>query len=169
MTLTPDEVAAATGAPQRNTAACWPLIVTALDEFSINTDLTQIAAAGTVAVETGSFLPLRERRASKDRQPSLWALQDRYWDSGFMGRGFIQLTWKENYEKYGKLLGVDLVGNPDLAQQPMTASRILAAFFKQNKIDKAANAADWARVRKLVNGGAMGLDRFLQIVKALGA
>ena len=33
----------------------------------------------------------------------------------YYGRGWIQLTWKDNYIKCGKLLKVDLVGNPDLA------------------------------------------------------
>ena len=34
--------------------------------------------------------------------------------SKFVGRGFNQLTGKSNYRKYSKLLGVDLVNNPDL-------------------------------------------------------
>lgn len=168
MAFSADQIAAATGTPQRNVAACWPLILTALDEFGINTDLVQAAAAATIAVETGSFMPLKERHADPVRQPTIWALQARYWDSGYMGRGFIQLTWRANYDKYGKLLGLDLVANPDLVAQPMTASRVLAAFFSANGIDKAANAKDWAKVRKLVNGGTIGLDRMLQVIKNLG-
>jgi predicted chitinase len=42
----------------------------------------------------------------------------------YRGRGFIGITFKTNYEKYGKLLGIDLVGNPDLANDPKIAARI---------------------------------------------
>jgi hypothetical protein len=37
----------------------------------------------------------------------------RYWP--YYGRGLVQLTWEENYRKMGTFLGIDLVGNPDLA------------------------------------------------------
>jgi predicted chitinase len=50
----------------------------------------------------------------------------------YIGRGFIQLTGKENYEKVGKLIGVDLVNNPELANDPKIAARIVPAFFKVN-------------------------------------
>lgn len=33
----------------------------------------------------------------------------------YYGRGLVQLTWHENYVKMGKILGVDLESNPDLA------------------------------------------------------
>lgn len=54
----------------------------------------------------GTFRPVRERRASRDRQPALWALQERYWPSGFYGRGYVQTTWRRNYKR----LGVELAG-----------------------------------------------------------
>jgi predicted chitinase len=43
----------------------------------------------------------------------------------YYGRGFVQLTWKENYERMGALLGVDLVHKPDLAMEPITAAQIM--------------------------------------------
>ena len=48
----------------------------------------------------------------------------------YRGRGLIQLTGKSNYEKYGKLIGVDLVENPDLANDPEIASKLAAAYFR---------------------------------------
>ena len=33
----------------------------------------------------------------------------------YYGRGFVQVTWKANYAKFGRLLSVDLVSQPELA------------------------------------------------------
>ena len=51
--------------------------------------------------------------------------QSRYWPSGYYGRGFVQLTWKDNYRKMGELLGMNLVGNPGLALRPDLAAEIM--------------------------------------------
>jgi predicted chitinase len=42
----------------------------------------------------------------------------------YRGRGFIGITFKGVYEKYGKALNIDLVGNPDLANDPKIAAKI---------------------------------------------
>jgi len=49
----------------------------------------------------------------------------------FRGRGMIQLTGRDNYQKYSDLLGVDLVTNPDLANDPEIAAKIAAEYFSQ--------------------------------------
>jgi predicted chitinase len=51
----------------------------------------------------------------------------------YIGRGYIQLTGKENYEKVGNLIGVDLVNNPELANDPEIAAKIVPAFFQVTK------------------------------------
>ena len=43
----------------------------------------------------------------------------------FIGRGYVQLTWRDNYLKFGKALGLDLVNNPKLANVPIIAWQIL--------------------------------------------
>ena len=48
----------------------------------------------------------------------------------YRGRGLIGITFKGNYEKYGKILGVDLVGNPDLANDPLVAAKIAVLMMK---------------------------------------
>ena len=56
-------------------------------------------------------------------------------DEGYMyrGRGIIQLTGKNNYEHFGKLLGIDLVSMPDLANDPEIAQNIAIAYFKEKE------------------------------------
>ena len=60
----------------------------------------------------------------------------------YRGRGLIQLTGKGDYAKYSKILGVDLVNNPDLANDPKYAVRIAHEFAKAKGIYKGnfANA-----------------------------
>ena len=48
----------------------------------------------------------------------------------YRGRGDFQLTGKGNYERYGKMIGVDLVNNPDLANDPAIAAKIAVAYMK---------------------------------------
>lgn len=47
----------------------------------------------------------------------------------YRGRGFIQLTFKENYKRYGNILGIDLVNYPDLANESDIAAKITAAYM----------------------------------------
>ena len=167
MILATDQVAKATGCPQRHVAEHWPNLAGALAEYGIDTLAVEVAAAATVAIETRAFLPIRERRADAKKQPKLWALQERYWPSGYFGRGFIQLTWRGNYLDAGEALGLDLVGMPELALDSVVAARILALYFKTRGIPAAAEAGDWPRVRRLVNGGLTDYDRFHRTVLAL--
>jgi len=48
----------------------------------------------------------------------------------YRGRGLIGITFKGNYENYGKILGVDLVGNPDLANDPLIAAKIAVLMMR---------------------------------------
>lgn len=160
-------IAMATGAPIANVESVWPKVLVALNTEGIGGLMCEVAAAATIGVETAAFLPIREERASRDRQPTLWALQERYWPSGFYGRGLIQLTWEKNYREYGDALGIDLVGNPDLLLDHETSARVLAHYFRTRGVAKAANDGDWRRVRLLVNGGYNGWDRFWRIVHIL--
>ena len=48
----------------------------------------------------------------------------------YRGRGYFQLTGKANYQKYGDMLGIDLVNNPDLANDPKIAADIAIAYIK---------------------------------------
>lgn len=51
----------------------------------------------------------------------------------YRGRGFNQLTGKANYRKYGNMIGQNLVGNPDLVNEPEIAAQVAVAFFTKGK------------------------------------
>lgn len=78
----------------------------------------------------------------------------------FRGRGYIQLTGKDNYKAFSAFIGEDCVANPDLVatKYPLTSA---AFFFSKNKLweicDKGGNNEVVAAVTKRVNGGTIGL------------
>lgn len=74
----------------------------------------------------------------------------------YRGRGYMQLTGKENYEAAGKTLGLDLVKDPDLASQPGNASKI-ATWYWENRVPEKAHENVKAATLA-INGGYNGLD-----------
>jgi len=76
----------------------------------------------------------------------------------FIGRGIIQLTGRESYEKFGKILGVDLTVDPDLAFSAKWALRIACEEWKEKKCNDFADQDDLVKVTKAINGGTVGLD-----------
>jgi putative chitinase len=85
--------------------------------------------------------------------------------ASFKGRGFVQLTGRANYTNFSRVLGLgtQLVDNPDLANDPVIAARLLGAFLKgkEGRIRAALAANDLATARRLVNGGSHGLADFI--------
>jgi hypothetical protein len=158
-----EESAGVMGVPVPNVERHWPPIHAALAERGIADRLVQMAALATVAIETAStFAPVREAFWLSEE----WRRQNlRYYP--YYGRGHLQLTWRENYATYGQQLGVDLVGNPDLALDPEVSARVLALYFDQRGVAEAARAQDWGEVRRRVQGAHAGLDRLTAIVGEL--
>ena len=57
----------------------------------------------------------------------------------FRGRGYIQLTGRDNYTRVGRALGLDLVNHPELAADPATAARIAVYFWKKRVAPRVAD------------------------------
>jgi hypothetical protein len=77
----------------------------------------------------------------------------------YYGRGYVQLTWDYNYEKYGKLLGKDLLKHPELALEPEISLFVLVHGFKTGaftgrKIADYINSheTDFLNARRCING-----------------
>jgi predicted chitinase len=68
----------------------------------------------------------------------------------YRGRGYIQLTGKDAYDKIGKILGINLVSDPDQVNNPSIAAKIVPAFFLKFKGKKPEDLEDINSVNKLV-------------------
>ena len=79
----------------------------------------------------------------------------------FRGRGYLQVTGKDNYKAFSTFIGEDCVENPDLiaTKYPMDSAMW---FFDKNKLwdicDKGATSEVVTLVTKRVNGGTHGLE-----------
>lgn len=75
----------------------------------------------------------------------------------YMGRGLIQLTGRHNYTVCSAELGIDVVNNPHMLEQPLLAALSAGWYWDARRINEAADANDIVRVTKLVNGGKTAL------------
>ncbi len=122
---------------------------------------TQIAyVLATVDHETAHrFQPVSEAFWLKDPDTYLKTHlpSSRYYP--YYGRGYVQLTWKNNYEKYAQLLGLDLVNHPQLASNPEVALFVLVHGFKTGTFSGRKlsdyvdiHKTDFVNARRCING-----------------
>ena len=64
----------------------------------------------------------------------------------YLGRGYIQITGRANYRRYGKKLGIDLENNPELAERPDIAARVAVEYWKTDVRPMVGD--DWSNVFK---------------------
>lgn len=173
-------------ASRRNVDRYYALVQTALLEFGLVESELQLVAYATIRAESASFAPIPEGKSRYntliipveyngggelnlyDKNTKKGAdLGNDDWGDGarYMGRGFVQITGKHNYRKYGAIIErPDLVDHPELANEPLIAARLLAAYIDDHRewIETALARDDFAAVRKAVNGGSHGLAAFRQ-------
>ena len=149
--------------------------------FTMVRELAYVLA--TIQWETGAtFAPIRERRANPEKNPKLHALQQRYWPSGYFGRGYVQLTWDYNYRNAGQKLAGEkfrvngatvaitpttFLQHPDYLLDPAISYRIASrgmreGWFTGKRLSQfitEGTAPDYHNARKIING----LDRAAEI------
>lgn len=162
-----------------NIARYLPYVAAALEALGLTDRPMVCAALGTIRAESEGFLPISEFQSQYNTRPggAPFAI---YGEPGnklgntsvrdgalFKGRGFVQLTGRYNYVKYSAVIGVDLTVNADLANAPEVAAILLAQFLANHAdaMRTALAAGQFAAARKLVNGGAHGLDRFKDVFR----
>ncbi|HEV7906412.1 MAG TPA: hypothetical protein VGO96_21420 [Pyrinomonadaceae bacterium] len=88
----------------------------------------------------------------------------------YRGSGYKQLTGRSNYREIGKLVGIDIEANPELAREPNAAARIAFAFWDARGCSPLADRGDAEGITVKVNGTAkVGLaERRAATFRALG-
>lgn len=76
----------------------------------------------------------------------------------FRGRGYIQITGRENYAKIGAIAGVDIIADPDAAASADHALEIACGYWTSRKINAIADTGDFVAVTRAINGKLIGLD-----------
>jgi putative chitinase len=168
--------------PQAKRQLYLPFMNKVMGIYEIDTPLRASAFLAQVAHESGELKFMEEiwgptAQQKKYEPPSDVAkrLGNTQPGDGFRyrGRGPIQITGRANYKKYGDLLGVDLIGNPDLAATPQYAFSTAGLFWKLNGLNELADVEDFVTITKRINGGLNGLEerqRYYEIAKnILGA
>lgn len=144
-------------------AAVWPIGDVA---YALGTSFHETAGTMQPIKEIGStayftrMYDIRGARPAKARELGNLTPGD---GARYCGRGYVQLTGKTNYAKAGRLLNVDLVGNPDLAMRPHIAAAIMVLGMRQGWFtgrdldddiprDGPATLQQFIRSRDIING-----------------
>ena len=87
--------------------------------------------------------------------------------SRYRGRGLIQITGRANYAACGDALGVDLINQPELLEQPQYACLSAAWFWATKGLNTLADAGEFETITRRINGGLNGqADRLKLWAKA---
>ncbi len=131
---------------RENAKVALPLIAKALKERGIDSEAVFAFAVARSQHETLGWEKMREIDAEGQ------AKKYKY-DGGadFAGGGPIHLTGKENYEKIGKMIGQDLVNNPELIEDPWIGSQALAAYFEWRGTADYAKKLDFINASETIN------------------
>ena len=161
--------------PLANIKANLPVVVDSLGRHGLQDRTMMLMAVASIRAETESFLPISEGRSRFNTSPSgaPFDLYDHRTDLGnrgspdgqrFRGRGFIQLTGRFNYARFGPRLNppLDLEAHPELANASDIAADLLSLFLKSRELNikDALMHGNLQAARRLVNGGSHGLERF---------
>ena len=79
----------------------------------------------------------------------------------YIGRGLIQVTGKSNYANFSARYYGDtrLIITPELLELPLLAAMSAASYWYEKNLNSLADKDDVRAIRKVVNGGVIGLDQ----------
>jgi predicted chitinase len=145
-----------------------PLLQAAMTEFGVKKPARAAAFLAQLAHESGQLRFMEEiwgpTEAQRRYEPP-GALSEMLGNTEpgdgkrFKGRGPIQITGRANYRRYGGLLGIDLVSDPDRATLFDLGFRIAGLFWERNGLNELADRADadaFRLITKRINGGLTG-------------
>ena len=144
--------------PAAKRANYLPFIRQAMEEFEITSYLRETAFLAQLAHESAELRYMEEiaSGAAYEGRANLGNTQPGD-GKRYKGRGPIQLTGRANYQKYGNLLGLDLVNDPRIAATKEVGFRIAGQYWKLNGLNELADQQQFRTITKRINGGYNGL------------
>jgi putative chitinase len=138
-----------------------PVLNTAMQRFQIVGVRRVAAFIAQIGHESGQLVYVREIWGPTTAQAKYEGRADlgnTVAGDGFKyrGRGLIQITGRANYAACGEALGVDLVKQPELLEQAQYACLSAAWFWATKGLNTLADAGDFDRITRRINGGLNG-------------
>ena len=133
----------------------------AMQRYRIDSSVRQASFLAQVGHESGQLRWVRELwgpTAAQKRYEGRKDLGNTEPGDGarFKGRGLIQLTGRENYRKAGAALGVPLLDQPTMLEQPEFASISAAWWWANHGLNELADTGDFEKITRVINGGLNG-------------
>ena len=150
-----------------------PVLNTAMGRYGIVGTLRVSAFIAQVGHESGQLRYAREIWGPTAQQLGYEGRSDlgntvKGDGSKFRGRGLIQITGRANYTACGEALGLDLINQPELIEQPQHAAMSAAWFWSTRGLNTLADQGEFVKITRRINGGVNGLvDRQALYEKAL--
>jgi len=160
--MTPETLHEAIGCSADRAAAWAEALTRAMEAHDISTPERQAAFLAQIGHESGRLKYVRELwgpTAAQKGYEGRADLGNTVPGDGFKyrGRGLIQTTGRHNYLKTGMALGLDLIEHPELLEQPENAANSAAWFWEEHGLNELADAGDFIRITRRINGGVNGL------------
>ena len=170
--MTADELARATGSQPRRAAEFLPHIDAAMAEFGIDTPARAAMFLAQIGHESGGLRWLTEiwgPTEAQRRYEGRIDLGNTEPGDGFRfrGRGLIQITGRANYRAAGEALGANFIGWPERLAMAPDATRSAAWFWRARGLNELADAGNFERITRRINGGLNGYaDRLARLETA---
>jgi len=138
-----------------------PHLAAAMAEYEINTPARQAAFLAQIGHESGQLLYVRELASGQAYDVGELAMrlgntpEDDDDGERYKGRGLIQVTGRDNYLSCSMALFGDdrLLHFPELLEDARNACRSAAWFWRSHGLNELADAGNFRRITKLINGG----------------
>lgn len=148
-------------------AACLEPINVTMQRFGVTTLARAAAFLAQIAHESGELQFMHELWGPTPQQrrydpPSDLARRLGNTRPGdgrrYRGRGPIQITGRDNYRRYGRLLDLNLEAEPEQAAQPPVGFLIAGEYWTRNGLNALADAGDFDATTRRINGGMDGAN-----------
>lgn len=104
----------------------------------------------------GKWQPIAEYGKGAGKK---YGITDPQTGQAYYGRGFVQLTWRENYAAMAQVFGLDFVHEPDLVMRPEVAYGIMSHGMRKGSFTGVrlgmfidGDKGDYVHARKIING-----------------